>query len=92
MDPAKHAARWPIPDQTSSDRAVPDSEPIDWKRLRWTAESSTVCTMNLAKLGTKGQVTIPKAVRDALAVEGETWWTVAATADGAIVLRPAFAT
>ena len=46
--------------------------------------------MNLAKLGTKGQVTIPKAVRDALAVEGATWWTVAATADGAIVLRPAF--
>ena len=47
--------------------------------------------MNLVKLGKKGRVTIPKAVRDALAVEGETWWTVAATADGAIVLRPAYA-
>ncbi len=47
--------------------------------------------MNLVKLGKKGQVTIPKAVRDALAVEGATWWTVDATADGAIVLRQAFA-
>jgi AbrB family looped-hinge helix DNA binding protein len=47
--------------------------------------------MNLVKLGKKGRVTIPKAVRDALAVEGETWWTVAATADGAIVMRPAYA-
>ena len=47
--------------------------------------------MDLVKLGKKGRVTIPKAVRDALAVEGETWWTVAATADGAIVMRPAYA-
>lgn len=47
--------------------------------------------MNLVKLGKKGRVTIPKVVRDALAVGGETWWTVAATADGAIVLRPAYA-
>ena len=46
--------------------------------------------MNLVKLGKKGRVTIPKAVRDELAVKAETWWTVAATADGTIVLRPAF--
>ncbi len=52
-------------------------------------ESGIVDTMNVVKLGKKGQVSIPKAVLDALHLEGEQWLIVDATDDGAIVLRPA---
>jgi len=45
--------------------------------------------MNVVKLGKKGQVSIPKAVLDALHLEGEQWLIVETTDDGAIVLRPA---
>lgn len=45
--------------------------------------------MNVVKLGKKGQVSIPKAVLDALHLEGEHWLIVDVTEDGAIVLRPA---
>ena len=45
--------------------------------------------MNVVKLGRKGQVSIPKAVLDALHLEGEHWLIVDTTDDGAIVLRPA---
>jgi AbrB family looped-hinge helix DNA binding protein len=45
--------------------------------------------MNVVKLGRKGQVSIPKAVLDALHLEGEQWLIVDTTDDGAIVLRPA---
>ncbi|MFN2323882.1 MAG: AbrB/MazE/SpoVT family DNA-binding domain-containing protein [Trueperaceae bacterium] len=45
--------------------------------------------MNVVKLGKKGQVSIPKAVLDALHLEGEQWLIIDTTGDGAIVLRPA---
>ena len=45
--------------------------------------------VNVAKLGKKGQVSIPKAVLEALQLEGEQWLIVDTTDDGAIVLRPA---
>lgn len=45
--------------------------------------------MNVVKLGRKGQVSLPKAVLDALHLEGEQWLIVETTDDGAIVLRPA---
>jgi len=45
--------------------------------------------MNVVKLGKKGQISIPKAVLDALHLEGEQWMIVETTDDGAIVLRPA---
>jgi len=45
--------------------------------------------MNVVKLGKKGQISIPKAVLDALHLEGEQWLIVETTDDGAIVLRPA---
>lgn len=43
--------------------------------------------MNIAKLGRKGQLSIPKAVLDHLGIEGETLLAVDVTDDGAIVLR-----
>jgi len=45
--------------------------------------------MELAKLGKKGQVTIPRPVLKRLGLEGEVPLTVETTADGAIVLRQA---
>jgi AbrB family looped-hinge helix DNA binding protein len=45
--------------------------------------------MNLAKLGKKGQVSIPKAVLEQLGLEGGQLLLVEPTDDGAIVLRPA---
>lgn len=45
--------------------------------------------METAKLGKKGQISIPKAVLDQLGIEGETILLVEATDDGSIVLRPA---
>jgi len=52
-------------------------------------ESATVEDVNVVKLGKKGQVSIPRAVLDALHLEGEQWLLVETTDDGAIVLRPA---
>jgi AbrB family looped-hinge helix DNA binding protein len=45
--------------------------------------------MELAKLGKKGQVTIPRPVLKRLGLEGEVPLTVETTDDGAIVLRQA---
>jgi AbrB family looped-hinge helix DNA binding protein len=45
--------------------------------------------METAKLGKKGQVSIPKAVLEQLGIEAETILLVEATADGSILLRPA---
>lgn len=45
--------------------------------------------MNVAKLGKKGQVSIPKAVLEQLGLEGGQSLLVEPTDDGAIVLRPA---
>ncbi len=45
--------------------------------------------METVKLGKKGQISIPKAVLDALGLEGEMLLLVEATDDGAILLRPA---
>lgn len=45
--------------------------------------------MNVVKLGQRGQLSIPKAVLDALHLKGEQWLLVETTSDGAIVLRPA---
>lgn len=45
--------------------------------------------MNMAKIGKKGQVSIPKAVLDKLGIEPETVMLVEAADDGSIVLRPA---
>ena len=45
--------------------------------------------METVKLGKKGQISIPKAVLDALGLEGEMLLLVEATPDGAILLRPA---
>ena len=45
--------------------------------------------METAKLGKKGQVSIPKAVLDQLGIETETILLVEATSDGSILLRPA---
>lgn len=52
-------------------------------------DSGTLLDMNVVKLGKKGQVSIPKAVLDALHLEGEQWLIVDTSDDGAIVLRPA---
>ena len=45
--------------------------------------------METAKLGKKGQISLPKAILDALGLEGEMLLLVEATPDGAILLRPA---
>ena len=45
--------------------------------------------MELAKLGKRGQVTIPRPILKRLGLEGEVPLTVETTADGAIVLRQA---
>ena len=45
--------------------------------------------MDTVKLGKKGQISIPKAVLDALGLGGEMLLLVEATPDGAILLRPA---
>ncbi len=45
--------------------------------------------MQMVKLGRKGQVSIPKSVLRRLGLEGEVPMLVEATADGAILLRPA---
>ena len=45
--------------------------------------------METVKLGKKGQISIPKAVLDALGLEGEMLLLVEATPDGSILLRPA---
>ena len=43
--------------------------------------------MDLAKLGKKGQLSIPKSVLDKLGIEGEALLAVDVTDDGAILLR-----
>ncbi len=43
--------------------------------------------METAKLGKKGQLSIPKTVLDRVGIEGGTLLAVEATNDGAIVLR-----
>jgi bifunctional DNA-binding transcriptional regulator/antitoxin component of YhaV-PrlF toxin-antitoxin module len=45
--------------------------------------------MNIVRLGKKGQVSLPRAVLDALQLEDTQWLIVDTTDDGAIVLRPA---
>lgn len=45
--------------------------------------------MQTAKLGKKGQISIPKAVLEELGLEGENTLIVETTDEGAIVLRPA---
>lgn len=45
--------------------------------------------MQTAKLGKKGQISIPKAVLEELGLEGEATLIVETTDEGAIVLRPA---
>ena len=45
--------------------------------------------METAKLGKRGQVSIPKAVLEKLGLEAESILLVEATEDGAILLRPA---
>jgi AbrB family looped-hinge helix DNA binding protein len=46
-------------------------------------------SMELVKLGKKGQVTIPKAILQAIGLVDEAPLLVETSADGAIVLRPA---
>ena len=45
--------------------------------------------METAKLGKRGQVSIPKAILEQLGIEAETMLLVEATSDGSILLRPA---
>ncbi len=45
--------------------------------------------METAKLGKRGQVSIPKAVLEQLGIEAETILLVETTSDGSILLRPA---
>jgi AbrB family looped-hinge helix DNA binding protein len=45
--------------------------------------------MNVAKLGKKGQVSIPKAILERLGLKGEELLLIEATDDGAIMLHPA---
>jgi len=45
--------------------------------------------METVKLGKKGQISIPKAILEALGLEGEMLLLAEATDDGAILLRPA---
>jgi AbrB family looped-hinge helix DNA binding protein len=45
--------------------------------------------METAKLGKKGQISIPKVILDRLGLEGEMMLLVEATPDGSILLRPA---
>jgi AbrB family looped-hinge helix DNA binding protein len=45
--------------------------------------------METAKLGKRGQVSIPKAVLEKVGIEAETLLLVEATEDGSILLRPA---
>lgn len=44
--------------------------------------------MELAKIGKKGQLTIPRSVLKAAGIDEESRVMLEATADGAIVLRP----
>lgn len=43
--------------------------------------------MDIAKLGRKGQLSIPKAVLDRLGIQGEALLAVDVTDEGAIILR-----
>jgi AbrB family looped-hinge helix DNA binding protein len=43
----------------------------------------------MARIGKKGQLSIPKAVLDRLGIEPETVMLVETTDDGSIILRPA---
>lgn len=45
--------------------------------------------MELVKLGTNGQVTIPRAILRSVGLTGDTPLLVETTPDGAILLRPA---
>jgi AbrB family looped-hinge helix DNA binding protein len=45
--------------------------------------------MDVIKLGSKGQVSIPSAILRRLGLEGGSYLVVEASEDGAIVLRPA---
>ena len=45
--------------------------------------------MELLKLGTKGQVTIPRAILRSVGLAGDTPLLVETTPEGAILLRPA---
>lgn len=45
--------------------------------------------MELLKLGTKGQVTIPRAILRSVGLTGDTPLLVETTPEGAILLRPA---
>ena len=45
--------------------------------------------MNMARMGKKGQISIPKAVLDQSGIEPETVLLVEAREDGSILLRPA---
>lgn len=45
--------------------------------------------MELAKLGKKGQLTIPRSVLKAAGIPDESRVVIEVTADGAIVMRPA---
>jgi len=45
--------------------------------------------MQLVKVGSKGQVSIPKTILDRLGIRKETPMLVEVAADGAIILRPA---
>jgi len=58
----------------------------------WNSGNPEICyyeSMETAKLGKKGQVSIPRAVLDQLGIEAETILLVEATSDGSILLRPA---
>jgi bifunctional DNA-binding transcriptional regulator/antitoxin component of YhaV-PrlF toxin-antitoxin module len=45
--------------------------------------------MDLAKIGKNGQLTIPRSMLRAAGISEQSWVLLEATADGAIVLRPA---
>ncbi len=45
--------------------------------------------MELVKLSRKGQISIPRRILRSLGIEGEGYFVVELSADGAIVLRPA---
>jgi AbrB family looped-hinge helix DNA binding protein len=45
--------------------------------------------MQVVKLGSKGQVSIPKNILERLGIRNETTMLVELAADGAIILRPA---
>lgn len=60
-----------------------------WRKLQDNDEACEVLSVELVKLGKKGQVTIPRAILRSVGLTGDAPLLVETTAEGAILLKPA---